>query len=318
MNGIPGTLAHTTSGQELVARPKYSLRDRLSGFLTLIRPIFFILTPLNAASAAVLASGGYPPLASCLLGFMAVAFASCAVNVGNDYIDRERDRLIWPDRPIPSGRVRPGEALLIVIASLGISLSIAWFVFNPPTFFILLLAVILGTFYSVYLRNRVGYLSLPPVVGLIYLGGWAAFSQETLFNSLLPWYLYLLGVVWQTAHIMIYYPLHIIPSAGESRMEAPSAFFFTPSPQAAVKIGVVFTGLTLLLSAGLFLVLPLGALYLVLVMAAGAYALICGLNLQKYALNRQHGLKAFAALSRFRMVISVAILLTVFISQVLS
>jgi len=285
--------------------------------LALIRPIFFILTPLNAASAAVLALGGYPSLTECLLGFGTVALASCGINVFNDYTDQERDRHIWPDRPIPSGRVKPNEALLVVIVSLIISLSLAWFVFNPLTFFILLLAVTLGMLYSAYLRNRVGYLSLPPIVGLIYLGGWTAVSPETLLSSWLPWYLYLLGVVWQAAHIMIYYPRHIIPDTGsEPDTRVPPALFFAPSPQAAVKIGIGFTCLTLLLSVWLFFLAPLGVLYLALVIAAGIYALISGLILIKDVYNRDRGLKAFASLSVFRLVILAAILLTVFLAQI--
>jgi len=304
-------MACTGYGQEMVAKNEYGLRDRISGFLALTRPIFFILTPINAASAAVLALKGYPSLSQCLLGFVAVALASCAINVSNDYVDRERDKRIWPARPIPSGRVKPGEALLVVIASLIISLSIAWFFFNPPTFIILLLAIILGALYSAYLRDRVGYLALPPIVGLIYLGGWAAFSPETLLSSWLPWYLYLLGVAWQTAHIMIYYPMHIVPDA-----KAPPVLFFTPSPQSAVKIGISFTCLTLLLSAGLFFLTPLGALYLALVVAAGIYALINGLRLLRDSLNRNTGLKAFVSMSIFRLVISAAVLITVFLTAI--
>lgn len=246
-----------------------------------------------------------------------MAFASCAVNVSNDYLDRERDKDIWPNRPIPGGRVRPNEALLVVIVSLVISLSIAWLAFNFATFFILLLAIILGGFYSAYLRDRVGYLSLPPIVGLIYLGGWSAFSPETLFSSWLPWYLYLLGVVWQTAHIMIYYPLHLIPDIdGELSVKAPPALFFTPSPQDAVKIGIGFTCLTLLFGALLPLVAPLGVLYLALVIAAGIYALISGLKSLKAPSNRKRGITAFKALSVFRLVISAAILLTVLVSEI--
>jgi geranylgeranylglycerol-phosphate geranylgeranyltransferase len=315
--GHPRVPAPADSGQALALDKEYSLRDKLSGFLTLIRPIFFILTPLNAASAAVLALGGYPSLTKCLLGFGTVALASCAVNVFNDYTDRERDRHIWPDRPIPSGRVKPNEALLVVIVSLIISLSLAWFVFNPLTFFILLLAISLGMLYSAYLRNRVGYLSLPPIVGLIYLGGWTAVSPETLFSNWLPWYLYLLGIVWQTAHIMIYYPRHVIPDTGsQPDKKVPPAFFFVPSPQAAVNIGIGFTCLTLLLSIWLFFFAPLGILYLVLVIAAGVYALVSGLILIKDVYNRDRGLKAFASLSVFRLVISAAILLTVFLAQI--
>jgi len=303
-------------GMELAIRNERGLKDRLTGFLALIRPPFFILTPLNAASAAVLASGGYPSLIKCLSGFLAVAFASCAVNVFNDYMDRERDRNIWPTRAIPSGRVTPNEALIVVIASLAISLSITWLVFNPLTFFILLLALVLGGFYSAFLRDRVGYLSLPPIVGLIYLGGWAALSPGTLFSSWLPWYLYLLGVVWQTAHIMTYYPLHVmLDTNGESGIKVPRALFLTPSPQIAIKIGIVFTCLTLLFGAFLAWVAPpLGALYLVLVIAAGIYALICGLRLYNDTINRRRGIAAFNSLSVFRLVISGAILLTVFLT----
>jgi 4-hydroxybenzoate polyprenyltransferase len=315
--GRPMATARTGPGQELATSNEYGLRDRLSGFLALTRPLFFILTPLNAASAAVLALEGYPTLIQCLLGFCAVAFASCAINVFNDYIDRERDRHIWPTRPIPNGQVKPKEALLVVIVSLAISLSIIWFLFNPLTFSILLLAVILGSLYSAYLRDKVGYLSLPPIVGLIYLGGWSAFSPETLFSSLIPWYLYLLGVVWQTAHIMIYYPLHVIRNTNyKTDMKAPPALFLTPSPQVAVKIGIGFTFLTLILSILLFFLAPLGTLYLALVVVAGIYALISGLRLFKDTCNRDRGLKAFASLSIFRLVISAAILLSVFLFQI--
>ena len=310
------TLAPTSRGEELAAGTEYRLRDRLSGFLALIRPIFFILTPVNAASAAVLAIGGYPSLRQGILGFFAVAFASCAINVFNDYTDRERDRHIWPDRPLPSGRVKPNEALFVVAASLVICLSIAWLAFNPLTFLILLLAVILGGFYSAYLRDRVGYLSLPPIVGLIYLGGWAAFSPETLLSSWLPWYLYLLGVGWQTAHIMVYYPLHVITAGHQPETRVPPALFFIPSPQAAVKIGVVFTVLTLLLGVLLPRLAPLSGLYLVLVIAAGLYALFHGLRLMKDTSSRSRGLRAFMSLSIFRLAISAAILLVVFLSQI--
>jgi 4-hydroxybenzoate polyprenyltransferase len=292
------------------------IKDKTSGFLSLIRPLFFILTPINAASAAVLSLGGFPALSKCILGFLSVAFASCAVNVFNDYIDRERDKTIWPNRAIPAGRARPNEALLVVFLSLVISLAIAWWAFNTLTFSILLLALIMGGIYSVYLRDKVGYLALPPIVGLIYLGGWAAFSPETLFTSFLPWYLYLLGVVWQAAHIMIYYPLHLVPGKGTSYIKTPSALFFTPSPKAAIKIGIVFTCFTLILGALLPLFTTLSSFYIIPVIAAGAYALIYGFRFYKDILNKEKGIAAFRAMSIFRLVISAAILLTVAFMQV--
>mgnify|MGYP001102068966 CR=1 FL=1 len=180
-------------------------------------------------------------------------------------------------------------------------------------FLILLLAIILGSFYSAYLRDRVGYLSLPPIVGLIYPGGWAAFSPETLFTSVLPWYLYLLGLVWQAAHIMVYYPMHIPYGVNDKSVMKLPAFFFIPSPRVVAGIGVGSICLTLLLSGLLPLLAPLSPIYLTLVLATGIYALGSGLKLLRDASSKEKGLKAFASLTIFRLTISVAILLDIFI-----
>lgn len=300
-------------GLRLATKESYSLVDRLLGFLILVPPLFIFLSPLNAASAAVLSIQGYPNWDKCILGFLAVALANWGVVTFNNYIDRERDKTIWPERPLPSGRVKANNALASAVFSFVCALLISWFSFNPVTFFVLLLAIILGLLYSVYLRDRVGYLSLPLIVGLNYLGGWSAFAPETLFSSFLPWYLYLLGIVWQTAHIMIYYPAHITDGLNGKSAIKPSAFFLRPSPQFAVGIGVVFLSLTLLLSVLLPLLTPLSALYLILVLATGIYALGSGLRLLRDASNREKGLKAFVSLTIFRLTISGAILLDIFI-----
>lgn len=311
------TIVRSGFGSGLAAKDTYSFGDRILGFLVLLRPIFFIMTPLNAASAVVLGLGSYPSWSQCLLGFCAVAFAGAAVNTFNDYVDRERDRYLWQTRSIPNGRVKPGEVLVLVAGLTAASLSMTWFLFNPLTFYILLLAISLGFFYSAYLRDKIGYLSLPPIVGLIYLGGWAAFSPETLFNSILPWYLYFLGVAWQAAHIMIYYPLHIIPKIeGKSAAKVPPALFFVVSPQVAIKIGAGFAFLTLLLSLSLFQLASLNAVYLALVIIAGIYVVVSVLKVLPDASNKEKVLKAFFSLSIFRVIVSAAILLAVFISLI--
>ncbi|MCD6300170.1 MAG: UbiA family prenyltransferase [Dehalococcoidales bacterium] len=300
-------------GLGLVTKESYSLTDRLLGFLTLVPPIFLLLTPLNAASAVVLSIQGYPPWGKCVLGFVAVAFAGGGIVALNNYIDRDRDKAIWPERSIPSGRIKAGSALVSAISLFICSLLFSWFFFNPVNFFILLLAIILGSLYSAYLRDRVGYLSLPPIVGLVYLGGWAAFSPETLFTSPLPWYLYFLGLVWQAAHIMVYYPLHITYGVnGKPVMKLP-AFFFMPSLRFAVSIGLGFIILTILLCSLLPLLAPLSNLYLILVLLTGIYALYNGIRFLKNASSKERGFKAFASLTIFRLTISVAILLDILI-----
>ncbi|MFC1953770.1 UbiA prenyltransferase family protein [Chloroflexota bacterium] len=312
MNSLIGEIARAGFGFGLTAKPEYNLLDKVLGFLALVRPVFLILTPLNAGSAAVLGLADYPSWSQCFFGSLAVAFTIAAVHAFNDYIDRERDKYIWQTRPIPSGRVKPKGALALAVVLFAASLSIAWVVFNPQTFLILLLAVISSCLYSAYLRDTVGYLSLPPINGLIYLGGWAAFSPETLFSSLLPWYLYLLGVAWQAGHIMIYYPQHILDKE-KPGIKVPPAFFFMPSPRVAVGIGIGFIFLTLLMSALLPLLVPLGVLYPILILTVGIYALVNAIRLFNDASNRGKGLKAFTSVTIFRLIISFSILLSVYI-----
>jgi len=255
-------LALLCLGQGLIAKRKYSIADQILGFAALVPLIFLVITPINAASAVVLSLDGFPPWDKAVLGLIAVALAGWGINAFNHFIDRKRDTIVWPDRVIPSGRVKASYALFLIIITLICSLLISYIFFNVVNFIILLIAITGGLLYSAFLRDKFGYLSLPPIVGLISLGGWVAFSPETLFNNILPWFLYLLHVFWQAGHIMIYYPLHIVAEKkGSDRIKVPPALFFAPSIKTAVCLGVIFVGLTFVLSLILPLLVSLNYIY---------------------------------------------------------
>ena len=98
-------------GSDLIVHDKYNFKERLTGYLTLARPMFLILTPLNAASAAILSIRGLPSWQLCLAGFFTGALAAAGVNIFNRYADRQRDKTLWPQRGIPSGRAQGEEGL---------------------------------------------------------------------------------------------------------------------------------------------------------------------------------------------------------------
>jgi len=98
-------------GSGLPDRKHYSVTDTLLGILHLVPPIFMVLTPVNAASAVVLSIGGYPPWDKAILGLVTVAFAGWGINAFNHYTDRVRDKVIWPGRVLPSGRVQPSSKM---------------------------------------------------------------------------------------------------------------------------------------------------------------------------------------------------------------
>jgi 4-hydroxybenzoate polyprenyltransferase len=301
-------------GSDWPLQSEYNLKEKLVGYLTLVRPIFVFMTPFNAASAAVLSISRYPSWKLCLGGFLTAAFASAGVNIFNRFADRERDKIAWPWRAIPSGRVKAGQALALTILLFLVSLALCWFYFNPVTFFILLIGIILGSLYSSYLRDKVGYLSLPPIEGLIFLAGWAALSPGTIF-SLTPWILYLIGLSWQAAHIMGHYLLHVrYDSNGNAIIKTP-AFLGRPSPEIATLMAMGFLVVSFLLSLWLIQITKLNYIYLVLLLAIGVYALYRTWILVKDSKNKEKLHKAWSSITLFRKVSAIAILISIFIYQ---
>ena len=303
-------LVRADFGSDLAILEEYSFKEKLAGFFSLVRPIFLLLTPLNAASAALLSIRGLPSWEGCAAGFATGLFAAAGVNIFNRYADAERDKVLWPLRPIPGGRVKRNQALVLAILAYAAALALNWVFFNPLSFFILLAAMILGSLYSSFLRDRVGYLSLPPIEGLIFLCGWACLAPDTVFTSLLPWYLYFMGVVWQSAHILAHYVLNIRHAEGRPPISTP-LLFSRPSPQTASKMTLGFT--ILLLGMGLWLtrLTPLSYLYLVPVAVAGIYTLLQCRAFWKSASDERQMHRAWSSLSLFRLIISAAIILTV-------
>ncbi len=305
-------LVRADFGSDLAVQTEYDLKERLIGFLTLVRPIFLVMTPLNAASAAVLSIRGIPSWDLCLIGFITGALAAAGVNTFNKVTDYKRDSLIWPSRSIPSGRVKPWQALALSLLCYLLSLILCWTYFNPVAFSLLLIAEVLGSLYSSHLRDRIGYLSLPLIEGLIFLCGWACFSPETLLTAL-PWYLYCLGVVWQSSHILAHYLLNIrYDEGGKPEIQTP-ALFTRPSAETAARASFLLALVLLVMSLALPVFTSLSYLYFVPVAICGALTLYhCGALLRSIRDGgRLH--RAWSSLSFFRIVISLAILLSVLV-----
>ena len=100
--------------------------DKLGGFIKLMRPINCAMMGFAVFVGALLAN---PQLGlnwlNMLYGFL-TGFTFCAASmVINDYYDRKIDAINEPQRPIPSGTVKPKEALAFMIG-----LIVVGFVFS--------------------------------------------------------------------------------------------------------------------------------------------------------------------------------------------
>jgi protoheme IX farnesyltransferase len=96
----------TATVPDVVIRP-------LQAYLNLARPRAIVPHLITAAAAMFLAAGGVPPLSTLLFTLVGGGFVAAAANTGNSYLDRDIDVLMARTRrrPLPSGLVRPNQAL---------------------------------------------------------------------------------------------------------------------------------------------------------------------------------------------------------------
>lgn len=82
-------------------------------FLELCRPFTSALTSLAVAAAVLIETGSSINLYlnAMLIAVVVVFLFSSAGNVLNDYFDREIDKINHPERPLPSNRIEPSDAL---------------------------------------------------------------------------------------------------------------------------------------------------------------------------------------------------------------
>jgi len=86
--------------------------SRLSGLLRLIRPVNCLMVGFAVIVGAVLSGSNVSNTrTNLILGFTTGFMLTAASMAINDYYDREIDAVNEPDRPIPSGLIKPKEAL---------------------------------------------------------------------------------------------------------------------------------------------------------------------------------------------------------------
>ncbi|MBA7609690.1 UbiA family prenyltransferase [candidate division WOR-3 bacterium] len=300
-----------------ITKGPYKPVEKLIAAFEMTRPLLSTIGPPLAGAGAVLSIGGIPSIPKILIGSFCVLIATFGIHTFNDWIDRERDKEAWPMRAIPTGRVYPKVAFILSISYFIISIVLTFFFINKTTSVILLIALTLGILYTMHFRDRVGYLSLPFIIGLFPIGGWAAFSPETLFRSPLPWILYAMAWLWQAGHIMVHSAGHPVKEVDGKRITEIKGFFFATTPNLSAILGLIFLLLTFFLSIVLFFITPLGYLYLTFSIVSGIYVLIPSIRLLQDPENKIKSLTAFNGASKYLVILSSGIIIDIFIHAVI-
>jgi len=135
-----------------------------------------------------------------VLGVFVMRSAGCVLN---DYVDRKIDPYVERTRmrPIASGVVAPGEALVLFVALALIAIGLATML-NRPARMLAIVAAVLTVAYPFIKR----YVSIPQfVLGAAF--GWAvpmAFAAQTGATSQLAWLVFGVAVIWAVIYDTFY------------------------------------------------------------------------------------------------------------------
>ena len=109
---------------------------KLSGYLRLMRPVNCLMIGFAVIVGAALANQDFADasFSNLVYGFV-TGFALAAASMSiNDYYDREIDAVNEPDRPIPSGLIKPEEALVFASILTAIGFTAAFLTNTASTF----------------------------------------------------------------------------------------------------------------------------------------------------------------------------------------
>jgi len=189
----PGTLAVANS--------------RLADYLVLANPELTLLSVLTSVCGAYLASGATLVPTTILHTFIGTLLVGSGAGTLNQFIEREYDRLMrrTANRPLPSGRLRPSEALALgaIISAAGVAdLALFTNVLAGGLAFVTLV-----TYLFLYtplkrltpMATIVGAIpgALPPLIGWVAVSGELSFQAFSLFLVLFFWQMpHFLSLAW--------------------------------------------------------------------------------------------------------------------------
>jgi geranylgeranylglycerol-phosphate geranylgeranyltransferase len=154
------------------------------GYLKMFRLGNCVMGALGCLLAAIVC-GGLDALDSYTLEIvlsMATVFSfTVAGNSLNDYFDSETDKVAHPERPLPSGMVKPSGALTVSIVSFGIAVGFSVFV-GIWSLIIVLTSIAVMVGYELLLKAEgfAGNLAISWLTGALFLFGGAAVERMEL------------------------------------------------------------------------------------------------------------------------------------------
>lgn len=150
---------------------------KLRAYLELVRPINLSLIFASVFVGAFI-TGATQPLEKLLLASISGSLVAAGGYAVNDFYDLDIDQINRPQRPLPSGRLSPAEALLFSLILLASGVLLGSFI-RPWAFWMALCCALLLVFYSAWFKRTPfwGNLAVSTATGLAFLYGGLAVGR---------------------------------------------------------------------------------------------------------------------------------------------
>ena len=162
--------------------------SKLGGYLRLMRPVNCLMMGFAVIVGAALADPNVSNVfwSKLIYGFITGFMLTAASMAINDYYDREIDAINEPNRPIPSGSIKPKEALVFAFILTSIGFATAYLT-NPFCFVIAIIAwIVFVTYTTVGKRSGMpGNFLVSTCVAIPFIYGSYASAGEIKLNVLI-------------------------------------------------------------------------------------------------------------------------------------
>lgn len=176
-----------------ISKSNFTIKDKLFAHLETWRPYTVLWCGLVSLVGSCIAFGDFPPLKTAVLAFFIPMMGWTAALYLQDYLDRDLDVIQKRHRPIPSGRIKPNEALIAgaIFALTGLLLS---FLLSPNNIILVFVVGILVFTYAKFSKSRglMGNVNRGFVTVAAYFFGVFAIGQPI---QSIPIYIWLLSLV---------------------------------------------------------------------------------------------------------------------------
>ncbi len=200
MNG--NTYLSEEAAELRLLRPGTGPVSTLQDYWELVKPEITFQVVLAALAGFILGSSAGLNLLQLILTLSGTALASAGGAVLNHYVERDNDALMrrTAQRPLPSGRISPGAALVFGVLLVTGGLALLWWV-NMITLLLAALTILLYLFAYTPLKRRTTYNTLIGTIpgALPALGGYTAATG--MFGTG-GWILFGMFALWQVPHFL--------------------------------------------------------------------------------------------------------------------